>query len=242
MVDVIAIDGPSGSGKTTAARGVAAMLGCEYLETGGLYRAVALAVLRSGLDPSGEPAVRAQLRIIRLSAVGSRTILDGEDVTELLRDQDVTTAVSVVAQQQAVRRFVTEFIRDWAERNGPLCVVEGRDIGTEVFPQAMLKVFMFADPAVRARREVGGEHLDSAEQHKRTVLRDQVDENRALAPLRRTADMYEIDTTHTVAPEPRDLILKRLSELERDRYVEAPSRPWWRRWTKSVTTSRRRDR
>jgi cytidylate kinase len=241
MVDVISVDGPSGSGKTTAARGVAQVLGCKCLETGGLYRAVALAVLRSGLDPAAEQAVRAHLRNVRLSAHGGRTILGGEDVTELLRDQDVTAAVSVVAQQRAVRQFVTDFIRHWAKRNGPRCVVEGRDIGTEVFPQAMLKVFMFADPAVRAQREVGGEHLDSAEQHKRTALRDEVDRNRTLAPLRRTADMYEIDTTYTVAPEPRDRILKRLSEIDGGRHRATPN-PWWRRWTSRLTTSRRRGR
>jgi cytidylate kinase len=184
---VVAIDGPAGAGKSTVARAVATRLGFTYLDTGAMYRCVALASLRRDA-PAG--ALAAELVI----ELGERMVLDGEDVTEAIRSPEVSERASQVAADPAVRRAMVEQQRrlmssgDW--------VAEGRDIGTVVAPDAALKVFLTADPEERARRraaQLGATDVQAvlAEQ----TIRDERDRNRAESPLRPADGAVELDTT-----------------------------------------------
>lgn len=183
---VIAIDGPAGAGKSTVAKAVATALGFTYLDTGAMYRSVALAALRGGGEP-GEIAATVEI------ALGERVMLDGEDVTAAIRSAEVSERASQVASDPAVRRAMVAQQRrlmaagDW--------VAEGRDIGTVVAPRAELKVFLTADPVERARRraeQLGVEpQLVLAEQ----TLRDERDRSRADSPLRPAEGSIELDTT-----------------------------------------------
>lgn len=184
---VIAIDGPAGAGKSTVARALAARLGFTYLDTGAMYRCVALACMQRDGDPPAEVAAGARI------VVGERIMLDGRDVTEAIRSPEVSSAASRVAADPAVREALVAAQRrlladgDW--------VAEGRDIGTVVAPDAELKVFLTADPAERARRraaELGGDEASVlAEQEQRDVR----DRSRAHSPLRPAPDAVEVDTT-----------------------------------------------
>ncbi|HET9093938.1 MAG TPA: (d)CMP kinase [Solirubrobacteraceae bacterium] len=183
---VIAIDGPAGAGKSSVARGVAAALGFTYLDTGAMYRCVALASLR-------RPAPPAELAAQISLSVGPRVLLDGEDVTEAIRAPEVSERASQVAADPAVRRaMVAEQRRIMAHGNW---VADGRDIGTVVAPDAALKVFLTADPAERARRraaETGADHETVlAEQ----MVRDERDRTRPASPLRPAAGAVALDTT-----------------------------------------------
>jgi cytidylate kinase len=139
---VIAIDGPAGSGKSTVARAVAARLGMPYLDTGAMYRAVAFTAMRRGVDPEDAADV-AKLTVDLILAVTDRVLVDGVDATIEVRSPEVTRAVSVVAANPEVRRELVRRQREWAEVNGS-GVVEGRDIGTVVFPEAPVKIYMTA--------------------------------------------------------------------------------------------------
>jgi cytidylate kinase len=213
MVDVISIDGPSGSGKSTTARGVAAALGVACLESGGLYRAITAEVLRTAISPLDGPAISLMLDHTELQVAAGRAILNGADVTKSLRDPAVTNSVGMVAGHPEVRDFVTAFVRAWAERQVPLCVVEGRDIGSAVFPDALLKVYLHADPVVRADREAGALGLDGAQRLAQVSQRDELDQTRIHGPLVQTSDMYGIDTTHITADQVVAQILDRLAQV-----------------------------
>src|ERR1019366_2854858 len=143
MTAVVAIDGPSGAGKSTVARGVAAALGVEVLDTGAMYRAVTFVVLDAGVDPNDADACAALTRHGHIEQQGTTTRLDGRDVSTEIRSPAVTRAVSTVAAHPAVRAVLVEHQRRWAATHGE-GVVEGRDIGTVVFPDAVLKVFLTA--------------------------------------------------------------------------------------------------
>jgi len=147
---LIAIDGPAGAGKSTVSRALAQRLGLDRLDTGAMYRAVAWRVLDEGIDPADQPAVAVVAEAACLET-GSVVTIDGHDVTEAIRTPPVSRAVSAVAANPLVRRALVERQRRWAAaRDGG--VVEGRDIGTVVFPEAELKVFLTARPEERARR------------------------------------------------------------------------------------------
>jgi cytidylate kinase len=185
-VTVVAIDGPAGAGKSSAARGVADRLGFTYLDSGAMYRCVALAVLRRGLSPA-EIAAAVSL------SLGDRVLLDGEDVTAAIRAPEVSEAASVVAADSGVRTaMVAEQRRLLA--NGDW-VAEGRDIGTVVWPSAEVKVFLTASPAARAARraeQIGADvRVVLAEQ----AIRDQRDIERDESPLRPAADAITVDTS-----------------------------------------------
>ncbi|HEX2192660.1 MAG TPA: (d)CMP kinase [Acidimicrobiales bacterium] len=186
---VIAIDGPVGSGKSTVAAAVAERLGLEHLGTGSMYRAVALAALRQGLDPetaSPEDLVRvaSETRI----EVGERVLLDGEDVTDGLRTPEVGGKVSAVAACGPLREVLVGLQRDWvAQRGGG--VVEGRDIGSVVFPDADVKVFLTASDEERARRRSGDEDVEALRR------RDQLDSSRSASPLTVANGAVVIDST-----------------------------------------------
>ena len=155
---VIAIDGPAGSGKTTIAKALAARLGLEYLNTGAMYRAVAFAVLRAGGDPADETFVTAMARNADIRVEGDEVTVDGVDATKAVRSPDVTQSVSAVAAITAVREELVAAQRAWACKRGG-GVLEGRDIGTVVFPDAVFKAYLTVDPAEGAQRRALQEGL-----------------------------------------------------------------------------------
>lgn len=197
---VVAIDGPSGSGKSSVARAVAAELGLEVLDTGAMYRAVTLAALDAGLALDAADTLTDLARRTRIEITpGGRVALDGRDVTSAIRGPEVTAAVSTVSAHPGVRAVMVERQRDWVARRGG-GVVEGRDIGTVVFPQATLKVFLEASDAERARRRHRDEaaadrdvDLDTVQESLAT--RDDKDRSRDVAPLRVADDALILDTT-----------------------------------------------
>ncbi len=203
---VIAIDGPAGAGKSTTARGVARKLGFVYLETGAIYRAVTLAFIRSD-TPVEEEAARELLQETTIdlasTAEENRVFLDGEEVSGELRGGLVDQKVSAVSREPAVRERMVELQRRIGHRlareHGGV-VAEGRDIGTVVFPEAEVKIFMVADIEERARRRLKELRKTSPEITLEAVVRsieerDRRDAERAVGPLRRADDAIELDTT-----------------------------------------------
>ncbi len=192
---VIAIDGPAGSGKSTVARALAAHLGLQYLDTGAMYRSVAFAVLRSGGDPDDGDATAAVARAVELEIGPDRVSVDGVDATVEIRGPQVSQAVSVVAANPEVRAELVSRQREWANLRGG-GVLEGRDIGTVVFPDAELKIYLTADPAERARRrakEVTDLEYEAVAAD--LARRDTIDSTRAADPLTEAADAVVVDTT-----------------------------------------------
>ena len=183
---VIAIDGPAGAGKSTVARAVAAALGFTYLDSGAMYRCVALASLRSS-------APAAQLAPELKISLGERVLLDGEDVSDAIRTPEVSERASEVAAEPAVRRAMVERQRQLIASGG--WVAEGRDIGTVVAPDAELKVFLTADPAERAARRAAQLGIDPETVLAEQTIRDERDRTRADSPLRPADGAIELDTT-----------------------------------------------
>jgi CMP/dCMP kinase len=199
---VITIDGPSGAGKSTTARAVAARLGILYLDTGALYRAVALRVLDRGVPHEDLEAVLREATEARLELSGApdeaHVFLDGVDVSREIRTPEVSELSSRLAAQAGVRRRLVEIQRQIAER-GPL-VAEGRDLGTVVFPNAEVKIFLDADVETRARRRAQelqgrGIAMTSANVREELDRRDTRDRGRPESPLRQPEDAVVIDTT-----------------------------------------------
>jgi cytidylate kinase len=185
-VTVVAIDGPAGAGKSSVARAVADRLGFTYLDSGAMYRCVALAVLQRGLPPA-EVASAVSL------SLGDRVLLDGQDVTAAIRRPEVSEAASVVAADAGVRTaMVDEQRRLLATGNW---VAEGRDIGTVVWPSAEVKVFLTASPAARAARRAEQIGADVAVVLAEQAIRDQRDTERDESPLRPAADAITVDTS-----------------------------------------------
>lgn len=192
---VIAIDGPAGSGKSTVARAVAERLGLEYLDTGAMYRAVAFAVLRAGGDPADAAFAASVARTIALEVGPDGVAVDGADATVEIRGPAVTRAVSAVAANPDVRAELVARQRDWAARRGG-GVLEGRDIGTVVFPDAELKVYLTAEPDERAlRRAREAVDLDYETVAADLTRRDRIDSTRQADPLVVADDAVRIDTT-----------------------------------------------
>ena len=207
---MIAIDGPAGSGKSTVAQALAARLGLECLDTGAMYRAVAFAVLRAGGDPSDDNFTAAVARTIDVRVEAEQVLVDGVDATVEIRGPSVDRAVSVVAANAAVRAELVARQREWARRRGG-GVLEGRDIGTVVFPDAQVKVHLVAEPAVRAVRRArqsgldeGGAAVDGRGEGSPGAVeavaadlarRDMIDSTRLVNPLSVAPGAVVIDTT-----------------------------------------------
>jgi cytidylate kinase len=194
-VRVIAIDGPAGSGKSTVAKALAARLGLEYLDTGAMYRGVTFAALRRGIDPGEREQVARLVRDLELQVGPEAVVVDGVDATIEIRGPEVSRAVSIVAANPDVRSEMVRRQRAWvAERDGG--VLEGRDIGTVVFPDAELKVYLTADPEVRAqRRSKEVRDLDYETVAADLARRDALDAGRDVSPLTEAPDAYVVDTT-----------------------------------------------
>lgn len=184
---VVAIDGPAGSGKSTVSRALAERLGVARLDTGAMYRAVAWAALDRGIDPADAPAVAALAEAADIEVGPEEVLIDGTDVTEAIRQPAVSRAVSVVAANPAVRRALVDRQRRWRDRHGG-GVVEGRDIGSVVFPDAVVKVFLTASPGERVRRR-RDEPADGV------ARRDHLDSTRATSPLQQAEGARLLDTT-----------------------------------------------
>ena len=196
---VVAIDGPSGSGKSTVARGVAAELGLPVLDTGAMYRAVTLAVLEAGVDPADGAGCGAIAASVHIDLGNGITWLDGRDVSAEIRGPEVTGAVSAVSAHPAVRTTLVDRQRAWVARHGG-GIVEGRDIGTVVFPGAAVKAYLVAADEERARRrqrdeEAAARAVDVEAVRDALVRRDTLDSSRTVSPLRPADDAMVIDTT-----------------------------------------------
>jgi cytidylate kinase len=207
---IIAIDGPGGSGKSTVARSVARRLGFTYIDSGAMYRAVALWALRLGMDLDDLHRLEQLAKEARIELPDTRVILNGEDVTAEIREPKVSDAASRVAAQPGVRRAM----RDEQRRIGSAgpSVMEGRDIGTVVFPDARVKIFLDAQPEARAERrasELGAAIGDVARE---LQARDQRDRTRAEAPLTQAPDAEYLDTTHLTPLQVEEAILKLVRE------------------------------
>lgn len=196
---VVAIDGPAGAGKTTVARAVARSLGWRHIDTGAMYRAVALAAIEQGIDPSDHDALGALASTVDIDPVGEGPVRDGIEVTGRLRDPDVTSIVSRVAAVPSVRAAMVRRQRCLAADSN--VVMEGRDIGVAVFPDAAVKVWLTASLDERARRRwgeiAGGNDIQFDELKTQIVARDEADRSRATSPLTRANDAHDIDTTNT---------------------------------------------
>jgi len=202
----IAIDGPAGAGKSTVSRAVAKELGYIYVDTGALYRAVGLNALRKQVDTADAAAVADTLSglVVELKFIDGeqRVLLNGEDVSQAIRTPEASMAASAVSAVPAVRYFLFDLQRNIAESNN--CIMDGRDIGTVVLPNAQIKIFLTASPEERAIRryrelEQKGTPVDYQQVLEDMIQRDYNDSNRAIAPLKPAEDAVTVDTTgHTL--------------------------------------------
>ena len=217
---VIAIDGPAASGKSTTSKIVAARLGYLFIDTGAMYRAMTLKVLEEGIDPSqrvkiGELAGKTQIRLEHQHG-RLRVLLDNLDVTDAIRSQVVTRAVSAVSSIESVRRLMVREQRRMGEHGG--VVLEGRDIGTVVFPKADLKIFMMANVRERARRRQielreQGLEISLEDISDQIIERDQMDSERDISPLRKADDAFVVDTSDLTIEEQVDFIVEKAKEI-----------------------------
>lgn len=213
---VVAIDGPAGAGKSTVARAVAEALDFDHLDTGAMYRAVALEAIDRGMNLDDNAALGDLARSVALDIESGRIRLGGRDVTERIREADVTEAVSTVSAQPSVRSALLTQQRALGTRRN--VVVEGRDIGTTVFPQAEVKIYLTASLEERARRRCEDLGLPCDGDTIATVMaslaeRDDADSARASSPLRRPPEATELDTTRLTPQQVVDAIVR----LVRDR-------------------------
>jgi cytidylate kinase len=207
-LSLIAIDGPSGVGKSTTAKRVAQQLGWDYLDTGAMYRATALALLRAGVALDDRPGLERVLAGLRIQQHGTREWLDGEDVSEAIRTPEITRMVTPVSADARVREVLVDQQRRIGAQGG--WVVDGRDIGTVVFPGACCKVFLTASVEARAQRrfkELQG--IPLAEVAADLQRRDLADSTRAVSPLRQAADAVLLDSSAMTLDAVVDWIVQR---------------------------------
>lgn len=217
----IAIDGPSGAGKSTMAKRLAKNLGFLYVDTGAIYRTVGLSALRQGVSPGDAPAVLALLPALTITTDYAsdglqHMYLNGEDVTEAIRQHEVSDAASQVSAIPGVRDYLLDMQRRFARENN--VVMDGRDIGTVVLPEARVKIFLTAQPEARARRRFDeltkrGQQAVYEQVLQDVIDRDYRDSHRSTAPLKQAEDAVEVDTTHLSLEES----LERLFQLVKER-------------------------
>ena len=208
---VIAIDGPGGVGKSTVTRRVAAALGLPDLNTGAYYRAAALAAVRAGVDLGDDAAVAAAVAAGDFAYDDERMYLDGDDVSEAIRSPEVTAASSAVAALPDVRALMVAEQRRWVDAHAGHAVVEGRDIGTVVFPDAEVKVYLDARPEVRAARRAADREaagVTASQVHADLATRDARDTGREVSPLRPADDAVIIDTSDLTIDEVVSMVLE----------------------------------
>ena len=210
---IIAIDGPAASGKSTTAQLLAQKLGYVYIDTGAMYRACALKAKKMGIDINDEESIRELLDDIDIRIENhnskNRIFLDGEDVSEDIRADDISALASAISAIPAVRYKMVELQRKMGEKGG--VILDGRDIGTFVFPTAEVKFFLTASPEVRAKRrwlelKQKGVNKDFSEVLADLVKRDNNDSQRALAPLKKADDAIEVDTSNMTIEEQTDFL------------------------------------
>lgn len=217
----IAIDGPSGAGKSTLAKLIAGELGFLYVDTGAIYRTVGLYAHKNGVDPKDAPAVTALLDTIQIEMKYGEDglqhmYLNGEDVTTQIRQHEISAYASAVSAIPEVRAFLLDMQRSFARTND--VVMDGRDIGTVVLPDAQVKLFLTAEPEDRARRRyeellARGQQADYETVLKDLNQRDYNDSHRATAPLRQAEDALLLDTTGNTLEESEALLLRTVKEL-----------------------------
>lgn len=207
---IVAIDGPAGSGKSTVARAVARRLGVLYVDTGAMYRSVALWAMRAGVERDDIHRLEQLARQAQIEFSGDHILLNGEDVSAEIRAPEIGEAASRIAAYGGVRRAMREEQRRLASQNS--AVLEGRDIGTVVFPEAQVKVFLDASPEERARRRAAELGLDGGAPREKVARemaeRDRRDRTRAEAPLTQAPDADYLDTTNLSQMEVEEAILK----------------------------------
>lgn len=210
---IIAIDGPAASGKSTTAQLLAEKLGYVYIDTGAMYRACALKAKKMGIDINDEESIRELLDDIDIRIENhnskNRIFLDGEDVSEDIRADDISALASAISAIPAVRYKMVELQRKMGEKGG--VILDGRDIGTFVFPTAEVKFFLTASPEIRAKRrwlelQQKGINKDFSEVLADLVKRDNNDSQRALAPLKKADDAIEVDTSNMTIEEQTDYL------------------------------------
>ncbi len=210
---VIALDGPAGAGKSTIARLVSLKVGMPFLDTGAMYRGIAFAVLRDGIDQHDCDAVGKLARLTELELEDDALLVDGVDVTSEIRSNDVNTVVSVISAHSPVRSVLRDQQRLWiSSHNGG--VVEGRDIGTVVFPDAILKVFLTASPLIRAARRVAQSGGDTARVAESIAQRDHLDTTRLDSPLRPAEDSIVLDTSEMTIEQVVEAIARLFEDVE----------------------------
>lgn len=215
----VAVDGPAGSGKSTVSKLVADKLNILHLDTGAMYRACALACKNNGIDPKNEQKVEKLLKTTDISVKYENgvqhTFLNGEDVSSKIRTPEISMLASTVSALGCVRFAMVELQREIAENNS--CILDGRDIGTNVLPNAEFKFYLTASPEIRAKRrmaedEAKGVKLSFDDVVKDIVKRDRQDETRAIAPLKKAPDAIEINTDNITAAEVAQAIIKKIQE------------------------------
>jgi len=217
----IAIDGPAGAGKSTIAKGIARKLGIFYLDTGAMYRTVALKAVRERVPTKDRERIKALIEDIKIDIVFKNNeqhmILDNEDVSQFIRSSEISVAASDVSAVPEVRIKMVELQREFASKHD--VVMEGRDIGTYVLPNALIKIFLTASVEERARRrykqllERGTSGISLEEIIKEIEYRDKNDSSRDFAPLMKAKDAVEIDTTHLTVEQVMDKILNHIKSI-----------------------------
>ena len=207
---IVTIDGPGGTGKSTVSRVVAHKSGLPHLDTGALYRAATLAVLDAGVDPTNQATVLEVVSGLRLGQELGRTYLQGRDVSEEIRGEEVTAAVSAVSAHPRVRERLVSLQRTWVDEHDNRAVIEGRDIGSVVFPDATIKFYLDASPRVRAERRAHetGEAVDDVLED--LARRDRLDSAREASPLVVPDGAEVVDTSDLTFGEVVERLLTRV--------------------------------
>ena len=218
-IPLIAIDGPSGAGKSSTAKKIAEALGWAYLDTGAMYRATSLALLRAGLGLDDGAALMNLLSTLQLEQKGTTIFLGGEDVSQAIRSPEITRFVTPVSADGRVREVLVEQQRKIGQRGG--FVVDGRDIGTVVFPNAALKIYLTASVEARAQRrfleqQAKGIPMSLEEVAADIQRRDTADSTRAVAPLRKAEDAIELDSSTMTLEQVVDWIVERWRQVSEE--------------------------